>query len=233
MEFNYSIFLLFGKISNMKKINTFFISLPLITLPIVAISCKENPQKKEPNDSEFSKIKDNFKKLTFKDTNVFKDTLKSDLNKLKEFDSTTFYRNFLYNDDVKKRLSLLNIRDDSDFWKGINKNEFEKKYKIVTLAIDNKDKVSLTFQFALLPKNSEYKYKGKTYLHYFYYLQRFYQLKGFKNFDKITEKRNKDKSIINYVSITIATLAIVGLIIYIIVRIIIKKKKGIKDVQVY
>lgn len=233
VELDFTFFNYLVKYIKMKKKILFLSVANIVLVPLITISCKEKAIKKEPTDEEFKKIKEAFKKLTFKDTNIYKEKLNSNLENLKEYELEIFYRNFLYHDNLETLLSLINIRSDSDFWKSINKTEFDKKYKILSLAIDNRDKVNLTFQFTLLPNDSKYEYKGKTYNNYFYYFKKFDTISGFKYGDEITEKRNRDKKIINYISIGVSVTAILGLIIYIITRLIIKKKKGIKDVQVY
>ena len=78
-----------------------------------------------------------------------------------------------------------------------------------------------------MPKDNDY--HEKNIKDYFYYLgPKTLKLTNFKNHDEIKKQKEKTRKTWTILQITIPTIAIIGILSYIIIRIIIKKRKGLR-----
>ena len=119
--------------------------------------------------------------------------------------------------------------ENSSFFKSLTKQEkdnFNNKYRL-EVAYQRNDDFSITFGIFLVPKDNDY--HEKNIKDYFYYLgPKTLKLTNFKNHDEIKKQKEKTRKTWTILQITIPTIAIIGILSYIIIRIIIKKRKGVK-----
>ncbi|ACF07340.1 Uncharacterised protein [Metamycoplasma arthritidis] len=182
-----------------------------VVCPTVMVSCGDYPVLKEPNDNEYKTYRQAFEKIGYEDLTA--SNLDKSLYTIDDFINA-------FKDEKTGTTKNLFLKDSSNFYKTIDKAKFEKTYQAI-VTMQKVDKLKLLFRVYLAPRNNK-----KNDVPYYYYGYREIYVDGFKNHDQIKNALAKERHTWTIIQWTIPTIAIVGLLVFIITSVIIKKKRG-------
>ncbi|RMA79107.1 hypothetical protein JN00_0158 [Metamycoplasma subdolum] len=198
------------------------ISVP-VALPIISASCNVKlPEKyltKPMDDPTFKIADEEIKNLKFEDFEIPQEKDKYFIR--------DYHQKFLN----QKLIDSTWIKPTSFFWTKVDKVDFKKKYTIVIFSYVLDD-LKMRFEIFITPKDkAKHNFEGKDY--YFIYSSHKIDVNGFKDEAKIKAKLEKRAKIYKIVQWTVPSIIIFSIILYVIIKAIMRKKKGMGNVSHY